>query len=100
VFGYRYARDLDGEGIRLEMGTAPDGRRVAHNTGHGGAGVTLSWSTALRVVRMLQDAGVGMDGALPAASAPSSSPGDAAFPNRNLSAALRRTARRLPTDPS
>lgn len=100
VFGYRYARNLEGEGIRLEMDTAPDGRSVAHNTGHGGAGVTLSWSTALRVMRMLRDAGVATDGPLPTASDTSQPSGDADFPNRNLSTVLRRTAQRVPTDPS
>ncbi|HHP7237945.1 FAD-dependent oxidoreductase [Longibacter sp.] len=66
VFGYRYARDPDGDGVRLGTGRSPDGRLVAHNTGHGGAGVTLSWSSALRVARALQTAGVPMNGATPA----------------------------------
>ena len=51
--GYRFARDLDGEGVRLDTSTVDD-RLVAHNYGHGGAGVTLSWSCAVHVARTLQ----------------------------------------------
>ncbi|PEN12753.1 hypothetical protein CRI94_12075 [Longibacter salinarum] len=58
TYGIRYARDLDGAGVRFCLDNTPDGRPVAHNTGHGGAGVTLSWSSALRVLRILQDAGI------------------------------------------
>jgi len=54
TFGYRYARDLDGDGVRLDTTQTRDGRLVVHNTGHGGAGVTLSWSCALRVARSVQ----------------------------------------------
>ncbi len=32
--------------VRLEPETLPDGRRVVHDYGHGGAGVTLSWGCA------------------------------------------------------
>jgi hypothetical protein len=53
TFGIRYARDLDGDGVRLDTSRA-DGRLVAHCYGHGGAGVTLSWSSALRVARHLR----------------------------------------------
>jgi D-amino-acid oxidase len=35
--------------VRLEAETTGDGRRVVHNYGHGGAGVTLSWGCALDV---------------------------------------------------
>lgn len=58
TFGYRYARDLDGEGVRMGLRESPDGRPLVHNTGHGGAGVTLSWSCALRVASALADAGL------------------------------------------
>lgn len=51
--GYRFARDLDGEGVRLDTSEIDD-RLVVHNYGHGGAGVTLSWSCAVKVARHLQ----------------------------------------------
>lgn len=54
TFGYRYARDLGGDGVRLGTTQTRDGRLIVHNTGHGGAGVTLSWSCALRVARSVQ----------------------------------------------
>ena len=38
--------------IRLEAETLPGGARVIHNYGHGGAGVTLSWGCAERVVEL------------------------------------------------
>ena len=38
--------------IRLEAETLPGGARVIHNYGHGGAGVTLSWGCADRVVEL------------------------------------------------
>ena len=41
--GYRHKRST----VRLES-TADGARRIIHNYGHGGAGVTLSWSCALR----------------------------------------------------
>ncbi len=52
TFGYRFARDLEGEGVRLDISDEA-GRPVAHNYGHGGAGVTLSWSCAVMVARRL-----------------------------------------------
>jgi glycine/D-amino acid oxidase-like deaminating enzyme len=51
--GYRFARDLQGDGVRLDT-SAVDDRLVVHNYGHGGAGVTLSWSCAVEVARHLQ----------------------------------------------
>ncbi len=59
TFGYRYARDLDGDGVRLGTTHTRDGRPVVHNTGHGGAGVTLSWSCALRVAHTIHAMGEG-----------------------------------------
>jgi len=38
--------------IRLEAETLPGGAQVIHNYGHGGAGVTLSWGCADRVVEL------------------------------------------------
>lgn len=52
TFGHRFARDLDGAGVRLDVSEEAD-RPVAHNYGHGGAGVTLSWSCAVMVARRL-----------------------------------------------
>jgi D-amino-acid oxidase len=74
TFGYRYARDLGGAGVRLGRNETPDGRLLVHNTGHGGAGVTLSWSCALRVASALQDAG------LPSPRGDLEHPGDAHSP--------------------
>jgi hypothetical protein len=52
VYGYRLTRDLEGEGVRLEL-THEHGHPVVHNVGHGGAGVTLSWGCAVHVARIL-----------------------------------------------
>ena len=38
--------------VRLEVENIT-GRKVVHNYGHGGAGVTLSWGCADEVVRLL-----------------------------------------------
>ena len=42
--------------VRLEAGVLPDGRRVVHDYGHGGAGVTLSYGCAADVVRLVDGA--------------------------------------------
>jgi D-amino-acid oxidase len=39
--------------VRLEAEELGDGRRLLHNYGHGGAGITLSWGCALDVVNMV-----------------------------------------------
>lgn len=54
LVGYRPARDLDGEGVRLEH-AVERGRDVIHNYGHGGAGVSLSWGCAVRVARLVDE---------------------------------------------
>lgn len=41
--------------VRLEAQRLADGRRVVHNYGHGGAGVTLSWGCAEDVVRLVAE---------------------------------------------
>jgi D-amino-acid oxidase len=41
--------------VRLEMETV-GGAAVIHNYGHGGAGVTLSWGCADRVVELAEEA--------------------------------------------
>lgn len=53
VSGLRYVRDPQGDGVRLCWDTAPE-RPTMHNYGHGGAGVTLSWSCALHVVNAIR----------------------------------------------
>ncbi len=46
--GYRYIRNKNG-GLRLEEEVIED-KKIYHNYGHGGAGVTLSWGCALQIV--------------------------------------------------
>ncbi|MEU9516978.1 FAD-dependent oxidoreductase [Streptomyces sp. NPDC048224] len=46
--GLRPARDA----VRLERGTLADGRRLVHNYGHGGAGVTVAWGCAQEAARL------------------------------------------------
>ncbi|MEU8826972.1 FAD-dependent oxidoreductase [Streptomyces sp. NPDC048636] len=38
--------------VRLETGQLPDGARLVHNYGHGGAGVTVSWGCAHQAARL------------------------------------------------
>lgn len=45
--GYRYIRNKNG-GLRLEKEVIGD-KKIYHNYGHGGAGVTLSWGCALQI---------------------------------------------------
>lgn len=52
VVGYRCARDPARGGVRLEAESRNE-PVVVHNYGHGGSGVTLSWSCAVRVAAML-----------------------------------------------
>jgi D-amino-acid oxidase len=40
--------------VRLDLEERPGGRRVVHNYGHGGSGVTLSWGCADEVVALLR----------------------------------------------
>jgi D-amino-acid oxidase len=42
--------------VRLEAEPWAPGKRLVHNYGHGGAGVTLSWGCASEVVRLVQQA--------------------------------------------
>lgn len=52
--GYRFTRD-DKSGLRIECEEI-ENKLVIHNYGHGGAGVTLSWGCARKVVELLQSA--------------------------------------------
>jgi len=40
--------------VRLEAERPAPGKLLAHNYGHGGAGVTLSWGCAGEIVQILQ----------------------------------------------
>ena len=71
-YGYRPVRDPDGEGVRLERDEL-DGRPIVHNYGHGGAGVTLSWGSASRVVGMVEEL-VGSGDPPEAAAVPAAGP--------------------------
>ena len=50
--GWRPLRAPDGDGVRLEV-TEDHGRDVIHNYGHGGAGITVSWGSAIRVAGLV-----------------------------------------------
>jgi D-amino-acid oxidase len=39
-------------GVRVELDRTADGRRLIHNYGHGGSGVTLSWGCAQAVLQL------------------------------------------------
>lgn len=49
--GFRYVRNHE-KGLRLEQETFGT-KRVLHNYGHGGAGVTLSWGCAFRIAEII-----------------------------------------------
>lgn len=53
VYGYRFIREA---GVRLESTQVSD-RLIVHNYAHGGAGVTLSWGCAAKVLALLKNAG-------------------------------------------
>lgn len=55
LVGYRPYRDPDGDGVRLELQEEPCGQ-VVHSYGHGGAGVTMAWGSAIRVTRLVEEA--------------------------------------------
>lgn len=42
-------------GVRVEAGRMEDGRAIVHNYGHGGAGFTLSWGCARRVLELVRE---------------------------------------------
>lgn len=52
-FGYRFIRKE--KGLRLESASLGN-KMVIHNYGHGGAGVTLSWGCAAKVLEMISSA--------------------------------------------
>ena len=41
--------------VRLQAESIGGGKRVVHDYGHGGAGITLSWGCALEVVELVED---------------------------------------------
>ena len=49
AFGYRFERDP----VRLDS-SMEEGRYMVHNYGHGGAGLTISWSCAVRVLDIIR----------------------------------------------
>lgn len=51
--GYRYYRDPENSGVRLEK-EETNGRTIIHNYGHGGSGITMSWGCALACARLLR----------------------------------------------
>ena len=53
--GYRYTRKNADKGLRLDTDEAFS-KKVIHNYGHGGAGVTLSWGCALQILEMIRTA--------------------------------------------
>lgn len=62
--GYRYYRDPDQAGVRLEaqsIKTPTDSTRlIVHNYGHGGSGITMGWGCALQAAKLLLDSGAGL----------------------------------------
>jgi len=51
--GYRYIRNRR-NGLRLDQETI-SGKKVYHNYGHGGAGVTLSWGCAIKIAHRISN---------------------------------------------
>lgn len=51
-FGYRYYRDANDTGVRLEKDDL-NGAPLIHNYGHAGSGITMSWGCALQAARLL-----------------------------------------------
>lgn len=49
--GYRYYRDPQGDGARLERESKQD-TLIIHNYGHGGSGITMSWGCAVECARL------------------------------------------------
>jgi hypothetical protein len=52
LVGYRYIRSTE-NGLRLESETLGS-KKIYHNYGHGGAGVTLSWGCAMQLTSKIQ----------------------------------------------
>lgn len=58
--GYRYVRSNKKPGLRLES-SQEHGKKIIHNYGHGGAGVTLSWGCALYAAGLVQNETANLD---------------------------------------
>lgn len=52
VLGHRVGLRPGRPAVRLEREDRPDGRRLVHNYGHGGSGVTVCWGCADQVVAL------------------------------------------------
>ena len=50
--GYRYYRDPEVHGVRLEKEHIY-GNKIVHNYAHGGSGITMSWGCALKAANLL-----------------------------------------------
>lgn len=50
--GYRYYRDHEGKGVKLDAEEI-NGTVVVHNYGHGGSGITMSWGCAIEAARIV-----------------------------------------------
>ncbi|MFF2774506.1 NAD(P)/FAD-dependent oxidoreductase [Streptomyces sp. NPDC058052] len=54
VLGHRVGlRPSRSGGVRIEAERLPDGTRLVHHYGHGGAGVTVAWGCALRAAELV-----------------------------------------------
>ncbi len=53
--GFRYYRDPDDTGVRLEPEII-NNSTIVHNYGHGGSGITMSWGCALEAARFVLEA--------------------------------------------
>lgn len=57
--GYRYYRDPEDSGVRLELDSELASKDVilVHNYGHGGSGITMSWGCSIKAVTLMEKHG-------------------------------------------